>query len=595
MSESWRLLRDLEELVKIPIYGVVGVARNGVLIYATTIEGTADIYSRDLKTGEETRLTKKGIYTASATHKSDIVVYGVDESKGRELIKLYTVNARGGESKPLSDLPPRRLTGLAWDGEKVIVSLVGEGGFEVWKIKPNKTQELLTRHSKPLAVTSTSDRYTAGLVWESAEAWSIFILDNSSGELREYSPRKGSMNRSPVLSEDGTKILFASNFEGREGLYVADTERLEVGRVRTRFRDHIADDPVEYVAYDWIDSGSIWFMGKRNGRVSLYIDGRRVNLPRGFSMGGKYYDGKIYLSRSSLTSPPRIVEVDVDSRRWATLYGGRIANRRIRQAFARSYMTNIESFDGLNIPTYIVESRYAPKPGPTVLYVHGGPWWEVADYWEIIMASLVVSGFHVVAPNFRGSTGYGEEFRRLDIGDPGGGDLKDIVYVARWARDSGLASKLAIMGYSYGGFMTFLATVKEPDLWDAGVAGAGVADWEEMYELGDQLFKQFVEMLFAGKRELWKDRSAINFAENLKAPLCIIHPQNDTRTPLKPVLRYALRLSELGKTYEMHIIPDMGHTVNKVEDILNLVFPAVRFLTRTIGMDSGTGNGKSPE
>jgi dienelactone hydrolase len=553
-----------------------------MLIYLTTVEGTADIYSRSLETGEEKRLTREGVYLVSVTEKSDLVVYGVDESKGRELIKLYAVKAHGGDPKPLSNLPPRRITGIAWDGEKVVVSLVGEKGFEIWRIKPGKSEELIATHIKPIAVTSTSKNYTAGIVWETAESWSILLLDNSTGEYREYTPRKGSMNRTPALNDDGTKMLFASNFEGDENLYVADTSSLKAVKVRTRFRDHVADKPTEYVGYDWIDDSSIWFLGKKNGRVSLYVDGKRIRLPPGFSMGAKYFNGKIYISRSSLTTPPRILEIDVESGRWRSLYGGRIRSRRIQQALGKRYMVNIESFDGLKIPTYVVESRYTSKPGPTVIYIHGGPWWEVADYWEVIIESLVVSGFHVVAPNFRGSTGYGEEFRRLDIGDPGGGDLEDIVYTAKWAKESGLASKLAIMGYSYGGFMTFLATVKKPDLWDAGVAGAGVADWEELYELGDQLFKQFVEMLFAGRRDLWKDRSAINFAENLKAPLCIIHPQNDTRTPLKPVLRYALKLSGLGKTFEMHVIPDMGHTVNNVDDVLNIVLPAVRFLTKIL-------------
>ncbi|RLF01619.1 MAG: hypothetical protein DRK00_11115, partial [Thermoprotei archaeon] len=214
------------------------------------------------------------------------------------------------------------------------------------------------------------------------------------------------------------------------------------------------------------------------------------------------------------------------------------------------------------------------------VYVHGGPWSEVADYWSSFIASLVVSGYHVIAPNFRGSTGYGEEFRRLDIGDPGGGDLMDVVYAAEWVREKGLASKVAIMGYSYGGFMTFLATVKEPGAWDAGVAGAGIVDWEEMYGLSDAFFKKFIDVLFNGKRELWRDRSATNFVENLRVPLCILHPQNDSRTPLKPVLHYVEKLLERGKTFELHVVPDAGHAIRRIDDVLKILMPAITFLDR---------------
>jgi len=160
--------------------------------------------------------------------------------------------------------------------------------------------------------------------------------------------------------------------------------------------------------------------------------------------------------------------------------------------------------------------------------------------------------------------------------------MEDVEAATRYAVETGLASKKAITGYSYGGFMTFLATVKKPDTWDAGVAGAGIVDWEEMFELGDAFFKQFALTLFDNRRDLWRDRSAINFVDNLKVPLCIIHPQNDTRTPLKPVLRYMEKLLEKGKTFEAHIIPDMGHTITTVDDIFKLLLPGVIFLRNTL-------------
>jgi dipeptidyl aminopeptidase/acylaminoacyl peptidase len=238
------------------------------------------------------------------------------------------------------------------------------------------------------------------------------------------------------------------------------------------------------------------------------------------------------------------------------------------------------SSDGLEIPAYVIESQAAQRPGPVVVYVHGGPWGEVADSWSPLIASLAASGYHVVAPNFRGSTGYGEEFRKLDIGDPGGGDLLDVVNAAKWARKTGLASKVAVMGYSYGGYMTFLATVKASNVWDAGVAEAGVVDWDEMYGLSDAFFRRFIDVLFDGNRNLWKDRSPINFVENLKVPLCIVHPQNDSRTPLRPVLRYVMKLLELRKTFELHVVPDIGHAIRKMDDIIKIIMPAIIFLDR---------------
>jgi dipeptidyl aminopeptidase/acylaminoacyl peptidase len=212
--------------------------------------------------------------------------------------------------------------------------------------------------------------------------------------------------------------------------------------------------------------------------------------------------------------------------------------------------------------------------------VHGGPFAEDTDSWSIFASALAVSGFHVIMPNYRGSTGYGEEWRAKIIGDPCGAEMEDIASAARWALDKGLASRVYIMGYSYGGYMTMCSLVKKPGLYKAGVAGASVVDWEMMYELSDAAFKQFIDVIFAGRRDLWRERSPVNFVENLRDPLCIIHPQNDSRTPLKPVLRFMERALELGKSFEAHIAPDIGHAINTVDDVIKILLPAILFLKR---------------
>jgi dipeptidyl aminopeptidase/acylaminoacyl peptidase len=70
------------------------------------------------------------------------------------------------------------------------------------------------------------------------------------------------------------------------------------------------------------------------------------------------------------------------------------------------------------------------------------------------------------------------------------------------------------------------------------------------------------------------------FAGGLKVQLCIVHPQNDARTPLKPILKYAMRLLELGKTFELHVLPEAGHAVTRMDDALKLLLPAAVFLEK---------------
>ncbi len=221
-----------------------------------------------------------------------------------------------------------------------------------------------------------------------------------------------------------------------------------------------------------------------------------------------------------------------------------------------------------------------------VVWIHGGPWWEVANEWNPSIQALAIAGLHVIAPNFRGSTGYGPEFQYMDIGDPGGGDLQDIVYARKYSIDIGLSDpdRIAIAGASYGGFMTYLATVKTPELWRAAAAIVGIVDWLEMYELSDAVFRSFIERLMAGKPEekieLYKDRSATNFVEKLKTPLLIWHRANDSRVPLKPVLKYAMKLLDLNKNFELHVVSEEGHGPQKVENILKQTIYTIEFLRK---------------
>ncbi len=119
------------------------------------------------------------------------------------------------------------------------------------------------------------------------------------------------------------------------------------------------------------------------------------------------------------------------------------------------------------------------------------------------------------------------------------------------------SDKIAIVGTSYGGYMTFLATTKLPQLWAAGAAIVGMTDWKEMYELSDALFRSFIERYFGrpeGNPQLYHDRSPINYVENIWAPLLIWHRGNDSRCPLGPVEKFANRLKEQGKKYEMEVV-----------------------------------------
>src|SRR2546427_11503919 len=139
-----------------------------------------------------------------------------------------------------------------------------------------------------------------------------------------------------------------------------------------------------------------------------------------------------------------------------------------------------QSFDGRSVQCWLLRN---PNPkAPLVMYLHGGPTAIQGDWWYPEIPALAIAGFHVFAPNFRGSDGFGMEFRDLNIGDLGGGDLQDVRYGARYAMEAIKTDRRpALFGGSYGGFFTLQGVVTQSH---GGAGGGGIAtsrDWEGGY------------------------------------------------------------------------------------------------------------------
>ena len=572
----------LEDIVRTPLYSLVGVVGEGRLVVYSNEGGFAQLILVDPVTGGRVSLTREPIlWVAEPPLGSSRVVWTKDVSRGRELQVLYYSDVSRLKEEPLASMDPLRIFGVADDGVNVAFTGATMEDVAVYIARKGSVEKLSKLPGFGFVTDVEGELITGfGVLSGNPLSMEIFVLNTSTGELKIYTPRQGSVNKNPVIV--GRSIVFESNAFNpkRNELLILDVDTWTTRSLAFKYPDYSKYQPVEHVIFK-VHEGSWVVVGKREGRTRLFLDGRLVETPEGFINGVAYYNGKVYLSYSNLKTPPKVMEIDVARGSSRIILESKLPER-VEKAFGDVRFTYVSSPDGIQVPVYVVESRLAGRPGPTVVYVHGGPWAEVADSWNVTIASLVATGFNVVAPNFRGSTGYGESFRQLDIGDPGGGDLEDVASASRWAWESGLADRLFLMGYSYGGYMTLWGLASKPDLYECGVAGASVADWEEMYELSDAIFRFFIETLFAGNKSLLRERSPISKVDAIKKPVCIIHPQNDTRTPLKPVLRLLGLMMEKGKTFEAHIVPDMGHVVNTIEDAMKILLPAIVFLNRCL-------------
>jgi len=563
--EYLELLKKLEELIKVPSYLIVGKLKDIPLLWTST-EG---VFNLSVLRGDKLdRITKEPIAgLANPKSQLDYVPIIRDVEKGKELHSIFVVNLKGEEYELAS--PKMRITSIAYDEKSVVFTGSSQDSTALYIVEDGKLRKIVD--IPPIsAITDVDGDYIAGFgVFTKYFRSSEIFLADKSGEVKVITPKEGSVNITNTLKE--RKLYFTSDYEysgEREWIYTYDVKSGEIRRVKFAYDDLEKSQPTSLS----IEPDDKLVIASKNGESKLYINGKEIKTPEGNVTGDTKVGDQVYFTHTHLLRKSAIY-----------LYDLRDSTTRVVINSSVSIKGKVEFLKVKNgdveVPTFIITPENKKDIG--VIYVHGGPWSSVDNSWDTFIASLLINGYIVIAPNFRGSTGYGNKFMLMDIGDIGGGDLSDVVRVRDYVIEKKVVNKVGIMGYSYGGYMTLLALGKEPDKWDFGIAGAAIADWVEMYELGDSLSKGFIIMAFNGdNKELMKERSPITYVENVKAPLCIIQSQNDSRTPALPILKYSLRLQELGKKFELHLIPDMGHIPYTMDDMMKVVLPVVLFLER---------------
>jgi dipeptidyl aminopeptidase/acylaminoacyl peptidase len=571
------LAKIIEDVVSISSYTIIGCTKRGVLLYGMT-EGVGSLLLFDLKDRKLRKVSRYPVVGVARPYPEAYkVIYLRDLGRGAEKHEVRIVDLEKNiDEKLIHDVEPMRIISIAYDERGVAFSGVTHKDIAIYYFDGSKTEKISTLPGMGF-VTSLEGSLIAGngsLKGDSA-SMEVFVIDLNNRELKIFTPRPGSVNKLVTLYNG--KVYFESNATGKNQIMTLDPDTGKITPLEGK-GDYKAFSPSEHLSIE-VREKFIALIGKKEGKSRAFINWREVPAPPGTVNGLAVCENRIYLSLTSLNYPTKVVEVASDLSEHKIVYESRVPEYLRDLLKSEVKLVYIESSDGVKVPTFVIKKR---KRAPTVIYVHGGPWSEVMDEWRPIIAALIAAGFNVVAPNFRGSTGYGEPYRLMDIGDPGGGDLEDVLAAARWSVKEGIADErnLYIMGYSYGGYMTLWAMVSRPGIFRCGVAGAAITDWEEMYSLSDAIFKKFIDVLFSNKRELLKERSPITKVENLKDPICIVQPQNDSRTPLKPVLNFVKKLHDLEKDFEFHVVPNMGHVITTVDDAIRILLPMLSFLKR---------------
>jgi len=227
---------------------------------------------------------------------------------------------------------------------------------------------------------------------------------------------------------------------------------------------------------------------------------------------------------------------------------------------------HIPARDGAQVPAQIYKPANFRKGGPAVIFVHGAGYlqnvtkgWSSSYYHEYMFNQFLMQhGYLVLALDYRGSKGYGRDWRTAIYRHMGGTDLDDHVDAAKWlvATQGVDAKRIGIYGGSYGGFMTLMAMFTQPDVFAAGAALRPVSDWA----LYNQGYTGNILNQPQGDPEAYKQSSPIFFANGLKGALLICHGMVDTNVHFVDTVRLVERLIELHKdNWQLAVYPVEDH------------------------------------
>jgi dipeptidyl aminopeptidase/acylaminoacyl peptidase len=269
---------------------------------------------------------------------------------------------------------------------------------------------------------------------------------------------------------------------------------------------------------------------------------------------------------------PRTVElVNPRSREWEPIDREPARGPIIPGFSAASASETITARDGLALNAWL----YRPVAGVgsvgAVLYLHGGPEGQSRPGYNEIFARLVNDGITVLAPNVRGSGGFGRTFVHADDKEKRFAAIDDVADCVRFLVDNGLAdpARIGCAGWSYGGFLTLASLTFHPGLFAAGVSICGMSDLGSFYRhtepwIADAAYPKYGHPV--NDRELLERLSPLRRVAALTAPLLVVHGANDTNVPVAESQQIVEALSRAGRDVRYLLFDDDGHSITKREN-----------------------------
>jgi dipeptidyl aminopeptidase/acylaminoacyl peptidase len=420
----------------------------------------------------------------------------------------------------------------------------------------------------------------------------LYLLDRTSGKEALITPHEGPGDFSGLLSPDGKSVYLGSN-EGRDRIAFARVDvsapatpgRIQVlaERADAELDNFVLDHAGTQAALSWNVAGrtELAFFDLRTGQVR---PGPR--LPAEICWDFVYAPGDRSLAMSCLgaAAPQDVHVLDLASNRFTTLT--HTPHPGIDLASLTSpELVRYTALDGLPLSGWLYRPRGARGKVPYVLSFHGGPEGQERPMFRSDYQALLARGIGVLAPNVRGSSGFGKRFVNLDNGELRTGAVTDIKASADYLLREGLTApgQLGIMGGSYGGYMTMAGLTQYPELFAAGVDLFGIVNFKTFFAKSEPWMAAISTIEYGDpvkQADLLARLSPIHSLDRIQAALMVQHGANDTNVPVIEAEQIVQVMQKRGRPVEYVSFPDEGHGFRKISNRVKSITLLVGFFEK---------------
>ena len=574
------------------------------IVFTTNISGRNNLWLVPSQGGWPTQLTVSDQRQTAPTWSPDgkWIAYQSDYD-GDEQWDIFMVSPKTGQvvnlthTREIAEMNPR------WSPDsRYLAYMVKPKTSSVFEID---VFDMLMRDVKHVTTGTPADKLNENPIWShdgknmaytqhqaKGTDSTILIADVATGQSTLLTPHEGEhIYRADDISPDGKKLLITSNAaNGYENVGLLDIASKKIS--------WLTKDKWEISGANFSPDGKlVMWTANVDGNIGIYLHNlatdttRELPLPKGVNQPvGEHSafspDGsRLLYNHNGANAPGDLWTYHLAAGKSEQITHSLIAGVH-SEDMVEPFLVHYPSRDlkwTISAFVYVPYNMVRNGQNAAIVYVHGGPTSQTVNSFNRFIQHMVNQGYMVIAPNYRGSTGYRKEFQQANLFDMGGGDLQDVLAAADFIKQTGYLDpkKIVLMGGSYGGYMTMMGVTKAPDVWAAGVPIVPFVNWFTEIQNEDPVLQQSDTAMMGDpekNKDLYHDRSPIFFVDQIKAPLLLLAGGHDPRCPHEESQQVVDAIKKRGGTVELKVYENEGHGFARVENQIDAYERAADFI-----------------